>query len=121
MSKNEIKQGLGKCNCVLIRTPMAKGMLFTGCAEAFGMALVEAMASGKPVVAPKEGGLIETVVNNETGVLIDSLSPEALAQAIRSIGVDPGRYRKACQERAALFDAMQFERNMKMIIDQMRG
>jgi L-malate glycosyltransferase len=45
-------------------------------------AALEAMAAGRPVVARAVGALPETVVHGETGVLLNSDSPEAVAEAI---------------------------------------
>lgn len=57
--------------------------------EAFGAALVEAMAAGLPVIATKSGGPEEIVVNGETGWLVDAGKPEALAEAIRDFYNNP--------------------------------
>jgi glycosyltransferase involved in cell wall biosynthesis len=45
--------------------------VFAAHGEEFGIAPLEAMASGVPVVAWREGGLIETVVDGQTGYLVD--------------------------------------------------
>lgn len=50
--------------------------------EAFGRALVEAGAMGKPVIASAHGGALETVVDGESGVLVKPGNPAALADAI---------------------------------------
>ncbi len=50
--------------------------------EDFGIAPVEAMAAGKPVIAFRAGGATETVVEGRTGLFFDEPTPEALARAI---------------------------------------
>jgi glycosyltransferase involved in cell wall biosynthesis len=50
--------------------------------EDFGIAPVEAMAAGKPVVAFRSGGATETVVDGVTGVFFDAQAPGTLAEAI---------------------------------------
>lgn len=50
--------------------------------EGFGLAIAEAMAAGKPVVATKVDGIPEVVENGVTGILVPSKSPEAVADAI---------------------------------------
>jgi glycosyltransferase involved in cell wall biosynthesis len=52
-------------------------------AEPFGMVAVEAMASGRPVVASNVGGLADSVVNGETGFLVPPNDAEALAEKLR--------------------------------------
>ena len=51
--------------------------------EDFGIVPLEAQACGRPVVALGRGGARETIVDGETGVLVDDLSSEALADGIR--------------------------------------
>jgi glycosyltransferase involved in cell wall biosynthesis len=57
--------------------------------ESYGMVNVEAMASGKPVVSTRRGGPSETVVNGETGYLVDPRDDAALAQHVIALLRDP--------------------------------
>ncbi|MBY9077504.1 glycosyltransferase family 4 protein [Paenibacillus sp. HN-1] len=50
--------------------------------EPFGQVIVEGMAAGLPVIASNEGGPVEIVVQNETGLLIQPGDSAVLAQAI---------------------------------------
>jgi len=61
--------------------------------EDFGMVPVEAMASGKPVIAANEGGYRETVIDGVTGKLIENINEEKLVKAIENIGA-PEKYKK---------------------------
>ena len=54
-------------------------------AEAFGIVLLEAMASGKPVVATNVGGIPEVVESSNCGILVDPWDEYALAEAIFSL------------------------------------
>ena len=53
--------------------------------EAFGLVLVEAMACGVPVVAPRVGGIPDVVSHGETGLLVDRPDVEELAAALASL------------------------------------
>jgi len=61
------------------------GFITTAKEEDFGMTAVEAMASGKPVIAPNEGGYKETVINNETGILIDDIDADKIVESVNRI------------------------------------
>jgi glycosyltransferase involved in cell wall biosynthesis len=53
--------------------------------EGLCLAVIEAQAAGVPVVATAVGGIKETVVEGETGLLVPTRDPEALASAIRRL------------------------------------
>lgn len=53
--------------------------------EPFGIAPVEAMACGTPVVASAVGGLLDTVVDGATGVHVEPRDVDALARAVRGL------------------------------------
>ena len=53
--------------------------------EGFGIALLEAQGSGKPVVAGNSGGIPDAVRDGVTGVLVDPESPAAVAEAIAAL------------------------------------
>lgn len=59
--------------------------------EGFGIAVVEAMAAGKAVVATITGGLPEVVEHERTGLLVASDNPEALSVAVVSLLRDKTR------------------------------
>jgi len=62
--------------------------------EGLSMAILEAMAAAKPVVATKVGGNPELIVDGETGILIECANPEALASAVTTILTDPAEARR---------------------------
>ncbi len=56
--------------------------------EGLGVAALEAMASGLPVAASRVGGLAESVVEGETGILVPPGDPAALAAALERLLLD---------------------------------
>jgi len=85
--------------------------------EDFGITAVEAMASGKPVIAYGVGGVLETVVPGKTGVLFDEQSWEALADTIihfKETDFNPQEIRQHAQQ----FDIGEFKRRISEYIDK---
>lgn len=58
-----------------------KALLFPG-DEDFGIVPLEANAAGRPVIAFKAGGALDTVIDGETGIFFSELTPESLSAAV---------------------------------------
>jgi glycosyltransferase involved in cell wall biosynthesis len=56
--------------------------------ESFGVAVLDASASGRAVIASNAGGIPEVLVNGETGILVPPDDHKALAEAIIRLGRD---------------------------------
>ncbi|MFN8707243.1 MAG: glycosyltransferase family 4 protein [Planctomyces sp.] len=92
----------------------------TGQEEAYGVSVVEAMAAGIPVVTGRSGGVCETVVNGETGILFAPGDIAAHADALLLLSKDVGLrqqmglsgYRRACE----LFSLEREEKELKRIL-----
>lgn len=84
--------------------------------EDFGISPVESMAAGKPVIGVAEGGLLETVLHEETGLLLSpDLTPEHIIDAVGYLTPKrAGVMRGACEKRAQAFSTQRF-------LDQMSG
>lgn len=91
-----------------------RALLVSG-VEDFGLAAVEAMARGKPVVAYGAGGALETVVDGETGVLFDRATARGMATAIErleSLTIEP----TVARARALEFDVTVFRRRWQQLL-----
>ena len=62
--------------------------------EGLGVAALEAMAASKAVIAGRVGGLAESVVDGETGLLVPAQDANALADAIARLAGEPERARQ---------------------------
>ena len=59
--------------------------------EPFGIVLLEAAACGRPLVGSAVGGLLDSVDDGRTGLLVPPRDPVALAAAVTALLADPGR------------------------------
>jgi sucrose-phosphate synthase len=80
----------------LYRWAARTGGLFVNPAltEPFGLTLLEAAASGLPIVATDDGGPQDIVGACENGVLVDSLEPLAIGRAVKDALADRARWRR---------------------------
>jgi glycosyltransferase involved in cell wall biosynthesis len=96
-----------------------RAFLFPGM-EDFGIAPVEAMAAGRPVIAYAGGGALETVVEGVTGAFFDRQTPESLVDAVRRFeasAYDPA----AIRAHARRFDVSVFKAGMRAAIENELG
>lgn len=101
-------QFLGKVDTVADLLRCADLFLLPSQSESFGLAALEALACGVPVLGSDVGGLPEVVGNGASGMLRPVGDVEGMAQAGIELLADPARLdaaRAAAVERARLFDA----------------
>jgi phosphatidylinositol alpha-mannosyltransferase len=85
--------------------------------ESFGLVLVEAMASGVPVVASDIPGYREVVRNGVDGVLVPPADPQAIASAVRPMLTDPVVAKRFSEAGRARAQAFRWER----VVDQLEA
>lgn len=84
--------------------------------EDFGITVVEAMAAGRPVIAFRGGGYLESVVEGKTGMFIDELNTNKLAKILKTF--DPKKYTlQACQHQAEKFSKERFKKEISKFIN----
>lgn len=94
-----------------------KAFLFPGL-EDFGIAPVEAMSVGRPVIAFGGGGALDTVTPGVTGEHFAEQTAQSLATVLA--GFDPRRYDPAvCQAQAARFSRAAFRSKLSAHLDQL--
>ena len=107
VDEKQLKKLYSECN----------GFITTSRDEDFGMAPIEAMASGKVVIAPNEGGYRESVTK-DTGILIDNIDEIKLSEAIRRLSNNTKKYKDECIKRASEFDISIFIIKIKSVINK---
>ncbi len=85
--------------------------------EDFGIVAIEALASGKPIIAFKGGDIVEHVIDGEHGVFFLKQTPQSLQEAIdkfTKMKFNPQEIRK----RAEKFDKKKFEKQIKDYVEK---
>jgi glycosyltransferase involved in cell wall biosynthesis len=96
-----------------------KAFITSAIDEDFGMTPLEAMTSGKPVVAVREGGYMESVIDGRTGFLVNADVP-SIKEGIRKISKDPARFKDECINQSKLYDMHHFEKKIHEIVQGMK-
>ena len=93
--------------------------------EAFGLYVIEAMAAGVPVVQPRVAAFPELIEATGGGLLCAAEDPQALAEAIEELLLDPARARALGEAgRRAVFERFSAEamaRAMAQVYAEMAG
>jgi len=104
---NELKQLVGNCTATL----------YIPLNEDFGMTPLESMSAGKPCIGVKEGGLRETILDEQTGKFIPvNYNINDIIKAVNWL--TPQRalaMRSACEQRASNFSQQRFISQIKSI------
>ncbi len=93
-----------------------RAFIFPG-EDDFGIAPVEAMGYGKPVLAYRRGGAIETIIEGMTGEFFDDPATESLADGIRRLLININAYNPVViKKRAEKFSSERFEMEIKEFV-----
>ncbi len=104
---NIVEDYIGRC----------KAFIFPG-NEDFGISPIEAQAAGKPVVALRAGGALETIKEGQTGVFFDEPKVELLIEALNKL--DKKRWNpKIIRQNAKNYSKERFMKEMVLNINKM--
>lgn len=109
-SKKNLIQILGGVDdeTVILLLAGCRALIIPGI-EDFGITSLEAQALGKPVIAYKEGGSLETVIDGKTGVFFENQTAESLVEALAKIEQIKIKAQD-CKDNANLFNKDRFRR-----------
>jgi len=94
-----------------------KAFIVAAADEDFGITPVEAMASGRPVLAYRGGGYLETVVGGKTGEFFSDYSVDGLVKALKTFKSE--KYKSEdCRRQAQKFSKENFKKKIKDFIKQ---
>jgi len=97
----------------------ARALVFTSL-EDFGLAPIESMAAGTPVIAYGAGGALETVIEGKTGTFFHEQTPESLVESVQRF--EKMTFNKAdLIKRAYDFDVSIFRRQIKSFIENLKS
>src|SRR5258708_34473340 len=95
----------------------AEAFIFAGEDEDFGIVPVESMSVGTPVIAYKSGGVLETIIDEKTGIFFADLTVECLKNAINRFDILKIKT-EDCQKQAEKFSEQKFVDQIKNIVNK---
>ena len=98
----------------------SRGLVVTAL-EDYGLVPIEANASGTPVIAYGEGGIVDTQIPGQTGILFKPQTPEALINALLEARNTPWDFRKIREYALSNFSEKVFLQKIKQLVHQVAG
>jgi len=111
VSDNELYKLYGECRAFLA---LAQD-------EDFGITPVEAQAAGRPVIAFRGGGYLESVVDSQTGIFFNEPTVESLTSALKcfnDLNHDNKLKPEDCRQQAQKFSKERFKREIKEFVER---
>ncbi len=106
ISDDEKREQMARC----------RAFVFPG-EEDFGIAPLEAMASGRPVIAYGAGGAVDTIAEGKTGIYFREPTVESLVDAIERFATYQF-HSDEIQRHALQFDEARFRHNLEAIVSE---
>ncbi len=95
----------------------AKATIVASEDEDFGIVPVESMAAGTPVIAPKAGGFLETIVEGKTGEYFNNATAVELMKVLKNF--DPKKYQaEDCKKQAEKFSKERFKKEILELVEK---
>jgi glycosyltransferase involved in cell wall biosynthesis len=95
-----------------------RAFIFPGI-EDFGITPLESQAAGRPVIALRAGGALETVTHGETGVFFDEQTPQSLAEAVLIFEKNADYFSGAvCRKNAERYAPEHFRAQLKRFLSK---
>lgn len=107
LTDNELLSYYQKCEAVIFPPE-----------EDFGLVPLEAQACGKPVIAFKGGGALETVVERKTGLFFYPQSSQALVETVEKFEKREEFKEKDCRQNAERFAKERFKKEFKILAEE---
>jgi glycosyltransferase involved in cell wall biosynthesis len=94
-----------------------RAYIFPAEEEDFGISPVEAMAAGRPVIALRQGGVLESIIEGKTGEFFDEPTVESLVEVLKKF--KPEKYKpEDCRKQAEKFSKERFKREIREFVEE---